>query len=416
MAVEIDMARGFIKKKAPFFHRMTVKMVFKKSANTQMGTIETTKNAVVFYDEAWFGKFSYRVQAGLIVHEAFHLWHDTFGRRGSREPEMFNTAADMAANCIIRDLGFELPGGDDKGCFPEDILDPATGQPAKSGLAAEEYYEMMKQNRKKSGTLSGKPGDKQGPAGKKPGAGHGKCGSCAGNESGEVDEEDADGRSAGAVARAAKEVSEGIKAAASKGKGNLPASLMRLAEISLAPSEVPWQTELRHSMATSARTTAGNMVRKWDRPSKQQACIGYGSGVAILPRLRAPVPEITVVVDTSGSMGGEELGAAVSEIAAIMKVIGGEVTVMSCDAKVHAKGKVIDPKQILPLLKGGGGTDFRPAFDEMKQNAPDICVFITDGAGTFPSAPPGYTVIWVLAGRYKVPKSQVPFGKVIVVK
>ncbi|UKJ75418.1 VWA-like domain-containing protein [Azospirillum brasilense] len=49
------------------------------------------------------------------------------------------------------------------------------------------------------------------------------------------------------------------------------------------------------------------------------------------------------------------------------------------------------------LLRGGGGTAFRPALNAL--TAPDLpngLVALTDGLGCVPPAPPGFPVLWVL--------------------
>lgn len=57
-------------------------------------------------------------------------------------------------------------------------------------------------------------------------------------------------------------------------------------------------------------------------------------------------------------------------------------------------------------LKGGGGTDFRPAFeyvDELcrKKEFQRLCglIYFTDGYGTFPGEPPDYKTAFVFVER-----------------
>jgi predicted metal-dependent peptidase len=72
---------------------------------------------------------------------------------------------------------------------------------------------------------------------------------------------------------------------------------------------------------------------------------------------------------------------------------------------VHTTRKVSNPKQLLDGLRGGGGTDFRPVFDELSKvrPRPDVLIFITDGGGWAPELPPpGIKVIWLLVGSHKM--------------
>jgi predicted metal-dependent peptidase len=59
---------------------------------------------------------------------------------------------------------------------------------------------------------------------------------------------------------------------------------------------------------------------------------------------------------------------------------------------------------------GGGGTDFRPCFDWIEENAvrPDMVVFLTDLYGTVPIERPAYDVIWASTGG-----REAPFGRIV---
>jgi predicted metal-dependent peptidase len=70
----------------------------------------------------------------------------------------------------------------------------------------------------------------------------------------------------------------------------------------------------------------------------------------------------------------------------------------------------------LPTPVGGGGTDFRPFFravmDHQADQRPHLCIYLTDGMGTFPSEPPQAPVLWVLSpGGISV--QDIPFGETI---
>ncbi len=55
------------------------------------------------------------------------------------------------------------------------------------------------------------------------------------------------------------------------------------------------------------------------------------------------------------------------------------------------------------LMKGGGGTDFRPIFQDVKQARPrpDVLVVMTDGCGPAPEVDPKTAhTIWLLVGDY----------------
>ena len=72
-----------------------------------------------------------------------------------------------------------------------------------------------------------------------------------------------------------------------------------------------------------------------------------------------------------------------------------------------ADGKPFPPIQI----HGGGGTDFRPVFEEIKKRGvqPQFLVYLTDGYGTYPDIAPDYPVLWLSTG------SKPPWGQYVAI-
>jgi predicted metal-dependent peptidase len=78
----------------------------------------------------------------------------------------------------------------------------------------------------------------------------------------------------------------------------------------------------------------------------------------ILPGFVRPVPEVAVVIDTSGSMHEALLGQALAEAENLPRVAGstrGRLLVIPCDAAAHGVQRVSAARQI--DLMGGGGTN-----------------------------------------------------------
>jgi predicted metal-dependent peptidase len=113
----------------------------------------------------------------------------------------------------------------------------------------------------------------------------------------------------------------------------------------------------------------------------------------------------------------KELAAFLSEVTEALQAYP-EVRgwFLSCDADVHA---VVQADGRTPLedlvraIRGGGGTDFRPVFDWVREQGmmPSALVFLTDGMGTYPDQPPPYPVLWVLSPQHQKP----PWGKHVVI-
>ncbi|UOD29414.1 hypothetical protein INH39_29075 [Massilia violaceinigra] len=125
---------------------------------------------------------------------------------------------------------------------------------------------------------------------------------------------------------------------------------------------------------------------------------------------------IDVAIDTSGSIGADELEQFVSELRAIMSSYPHIVCRMFfCDDALYGPYQVTADFR-LPRVRGGGGTDFRPFFAALERQRSerqvDAAIYFTDGEGPFPVTPPNYPVLWVaLPGA--IPSDSFPFGQVI---
>jgi predicted metal-dependent peptidase len=307
----------------------------------------------------------------------------------------------MVINVMSREAGMKLPGGKNAGVYPETFGFPP-------GKSADEYYLMLEQLTKTD--LLG--------FGECPGSGRGWCGSGAANPFPvEPESSDPESRSNAEIDRAVRIAAEEIRAEGQKGMGRLPSSLRIYAELVLKPPKVDWKKRLAGVARNAIAFVAGGVTSRFDGISRRQGGLGFGVGKPTLPRLRAPVVNVGIMVDTSGSMGKKETGEALSHSEAICRATGATVDLYVCDAELHATAKVRSAKEILKLLQGGGGTDFNPVFDHLRtqKNPPDVLVVITDGFALVPEvAPPRVRVIWLLVGDHVT--TPAPWGEVIRVE
>lgn len=126
--------------------------------------------------------------------------------------------------------------------------------------------------------------------------------------------------------------------------------------------------------ATTLNAGAGD-ERTYRRPSRRPTVGGL-----IKPSAVQPVPRITVVVDTSGSMGQRELATALGWIDSILSGfrLRDGINVVCGDTEAHTVETIFDPSKV--SLAGGGGTCMRPivqAAIEQKQ-PPQLVVLVTD--------------------------------------
>lgn len=384
-------------KAGPYFGRMLHAFVPRETPG--LGTVGVTAQGVLLWDPEFIAKLltvagqskacrpEKRVVlarawcGGLWLHETFHRLGRHHERRGNRDPGRWNRACDLSINPAVQAM-LPLPEGELRGLFPADFGFPP-------GLTADAYYALLEKHEAQHGAPP--PG----------GIAAGACGGCAGNPHPNEPKDDPDGRSEAELALADRAVAHAIDAAARAGKlpGSFPGWLKVWAETELAPPKVHWSKRLGMALSRAKQWRAGAVHHRYDAPSRRQGALGFGPGRPILPRLRAPVPQVVAAVDTSGSMR-HLLAAAASELTGVLSAGGGDVEFMAIDERVHAVKKVRNIQEALRLFVGGGGTDFRPAFEELakRRTQPDVVVFITDGYGPAPCQPPPYRVIWAVLG------------------
>jgi predicted metal-dependent peptidase len=117
-----------------------------------------------------------------------------------------------------------------------------------------------------------------------------------------------------------------------------------------------------------------------------------------MPSLRSEtMPPMVVAIDTSGSVNNLMVSQFASEINAIVDEVQPEtVHVVYCDAAIQGVDVFEKGEPITIVPKGFGGTDFRPVFKWIEDQAltPSCLVYLTDMAGRFPEAEPDYPVLW----------------------
>lgn len=137
-----------------------------------------------------------------------------------------------------------------------------------------------------------------------------------------------------------------------------------------------------------------------------------------LPSIGSPAPHnIVAAVDTSGSMGTQELSSVLFYLDSLRRSHNATLTVIECDTKIQRVRdyEAWDEANFSTFkFAGRGGTDFRPVFDLVQKNQSkgkryDCLIFLTDAMGPFPIRPPDYPVMWIIYGRHFTP----PFGEVL---
>ncbi|MFI2207848.1 VWA-like domain-containing protein [Streptomyces sp. NPDC020192] len=340
-------------------------------ASTQVPTMGVDRHWRCYVSPAFVDATPVAELAGVWVHEAAHLLRDHHGRAdrlpaaAQRDWHRVNVAQDCEINDDLLADGLRLPEG--------------RMEPRLFGLPEGQLFEVYV--------------DQLPPHVRAPDCGSGAHGRPA---PWELPDSAGPGGLGEVEAQALRRQTAEAMRAHQRTRGSLPAGWQRWAEEVLEPT-VDWRRALSGAVREAAAWAGGAVDYTYRRPSRRTPAL---RGV-VLPSLRRPLPRVAVVIDTSGSMGDAELAAALAEVTGVLREVGirgNRVTVLACDADVHAVSRVTATEQI--TLGGGGGTDMRVGIEAAlaTRDRPSIVVVLTDGLTPWPDEPPPCRIIAALIG------------------
>jgi len=334
-----------------------------------MGSTEVVDEAITAYTDGINKKYGRAfLQAicptqaevnGLILHENLHigLRHHLHGADMFKEDgDKANKAADYVVNDMIMEISKK---------YPDLVQLPRGGlyDPQYHNMSMREVYKLLKS--KSGGGGGGKP-DKEGEKGS--GSGGGEY---------EFDKHDF-GKPM--TQEEAKEMDGKIDRAIREGAllaGRLGIDLPRSISDLLNPV-IDWKKELADFVTSSCKGKDEYTWRKFNRR--------VISNDIYLPTVEnETIGEVVVAIDTSGSIGQEQLNEFASELVSICEAVSPDaVRILWWDTKVHGEQLFTDNyDQIGSMLKplGGGGTRVSSVaeyINKKKINAECVLVF-TDG-------------------------------------
>jgi predicted metal-dependent peptidase len=402
----------------PFFGTLCLRLKLTAGAVPTMAT----DGRRIVYDPAFVNSLQPAELEAVLAHEVLHCALGHHCRRGQRDPRLWNEAADLAINPLLVANGFSLPAGA--------LIDPAF-----NNLSAEEIYaRLVQRNDGSSNSPAAQSPQPQGasagaatpqqesPSQQPPESGSGdqsvpqQDGSAETGSAGTafprpagfgevLDATEEDGKPASQAEKSRQQQEWNIAAdqaiRSAKACGHEPANLDRPLSESRETKQ-DWRTILRDFIA--ARTLSDY---RWSPPNRRYVASGL-----YLPSVeRTGLGTIVIGVDTSGSIGEEELEQFAGEISAISDEAGPEaIHVVYCDAAVQSSQQFGPSEPIDLEPKGGGGTNFRPVFEWVEENGivPVCLIYLTDlCCHSYPRVPE-YPVLWVTDSRRTA-----PFGETV---
>lgn len=343
-----------------------------------------TDGRVIYVNEPVLNDMPVEHVKTILAHEVAHIIYLHFARMKSRDLKRWNIATDHTINLVLKACGFA-----DLGWWYCDSQ--------YKDMAAETVYDMLPQS------PSSDPADED-PSGQ-PQSGQSQPGGSGQSQSGQSGQpERGDGgdmrpdlgapMTADEAAAQTQRLRNQVAGAAmlARMQGKMPAELERAIGALLDP-QVPWFSVLRDYLQ---RTTQDD--ESWSRRNRRLAS-------TYLPAKHSEkMGEITIIIDTSGSISNDEITQAMSEVTAIATQLQPErIRIVWADAEVAGEQVFEEGDPLVPQPAGGGGTDMRIPLQHIEQYDPHIAILITDGYTPWPTSEPPFPLIVCCTTTIAVP-------------
>jgi predicted metal-dependent peptidase len=370
--------------KAPFFGNLATRMTL-VNADDWCPTA-ATDGRKFYYNSEFVNRMPLKQVEFLVGHEVLHAVYDHMGRTGDRDRKIMNIAADYCVNA--------------------DLLDQRIGEritvcgmlyDAKyKGWSMEEVYDDLMKNAKKLdiSKLSQQVLDEH----------------LDGEGDGDGDEKDGKGRPklSDAEKKAIRdELKDAVlQAAQAAGAGNLPGGVRRMIK-DLTEPMIGWKELLEQQIQSTIKNDF-----TFARPSRK----GWHMD-AIMPGMKpGETIDIFIGIDTSGSIGPEDLKIFFSEIKGIMDSYNEyKIKVVGWDTAIGGIGEFTSDNmaEITEFdPEGGGGTDPMCVWEYLRENniEPKKLIMFTDYCffGWRPEEVENYCdTVWIIKGN---PGAEPEFG------
>jgi len=316
----------------------------------------------------------------LFGHEVLHCVYDHFGRRGDRNPQLWNIADDF---CVNADLKKHHVGE-----FITSV--PCLYDHKYDGMSAEEVYDILYEKADKidiNDLLNRMIDDHMDGDDEQDGGGGGD-GDQEGKGRPRLTQEERQ--------QIKDEIKEAMLAAASASDaGNIPAGVKRLIQ-ELTEPKMNWRELLRMQLESTIKSDF-----TWMRASRK----GWHMD-AVMPGMKVdPMIDIAIAIDASGSIDERMLKDFLGEVQGIMDSFPAyriHIITFDTDAYNPAQYDSDNLDDICDYeVSGGGGTDFDCIFKYLKDHEiePKRLVVFTDGYPFGSWGDENYAdTVWILHG------------------
>lgn len=344
-----------------------------------------TDGRTFWYNSQFIQRLSLKECEFLFGHEVLHVVYDHLGRRENRDPVLSNIAADYCVNSDLVDqnIGTRITAV------------PILYDKKYRGWSYEEVYDDLFKNAQKINIkdLAKQLLDEHLEQ--------------EGDGDGDGDEE-GDGRprlSKDEQKAVRDEIKDAIlQAARACGAGELPMGVQRLIK-EMTTSVIDWRELLLQQIQSTIKNDFS-----WSRPNRRSWHMD-----AVLPGMKpGETVDLCIAIDTSGSIGEDELKIFLGEINGIMESYDDyKIQVWSFDTSVYnlQEFNADNMRSISEYEpKGGGGTDFMANWEFMKERdiQPKKFIMFTDGYPFGSWGDPDYCdTVFIIKGN---PKAEPPFG------
>jgi len=366
-----------VRKECVFFGAL---MLFAEVRDTKKIPTAATDGLVLYFNEDFLFSLSSSEQNALMLHEVLHMALLHVSRRESRDPHIWNIAADIVVNDLIqRNTNFKLP----KGAIIDNQFRDKSVEYIYEKLLKDESFKSYKLAIADIATqIEGE-----------------RSNAVVDTEIANVDEIE------GYWKDKLEILKNNYSGDGSDTQGSLPGGISQEINSILEP-EVDW----RHALWKFVGKTPAD----FDDIDRRFIYKGL-----YLEGLLTESIELSVCIDTSGSISGALLDQFIGELQGILR----SYPHVQCNlywADTEAYGPYeLSKIEDLPSALGFGGTSFVPFFNKVKKdsiqdfmNNNRVSIYFTDGYGDFPDHIPNDPVMW-LVSKDGLETNQFPFGEVI---